>query len=98
MAVLIRNVMPNMTKEQYDEHTPEVLAVVQQQQGFRLHVGFPAPNGGWAVSEIWDTVEDSARNFETNVLPKLPQGVFEDATHEVIENVNVVAARSLISH
>ena len=98
MAVLVRNVMPNMTQQQYEEHSSEILALVQQEQGFQLHVGFPAPNGGWAVSEIWDTPEDAARNFETNVQPKLPRDVFEDATHEVIEDVHVVAARSLISH
>ena len=97
MAVLVRNVMPNMTREQYEEASPKVLALVQKERGFQLHVGFPAPNGGWAVSEIWDTAEDSTRNFETNVLPNVPEGAFNDATHEVIENVNVIAARSQIT-
>jgi len=90
MAVLVRNVMPNMTQQQYEEHSPKVLELVRKAQGFQLHVGFPAPNGGWAVSEMWDTAEDSTRNFETNVVPNLPEGTFDGSTHEVIENINLV--------
>jgi hypothetical protein len=98
MSVLVRNLLPNMTREEYESHSPEVLEKVRQAPGFQMHVGFQPAGGGWAVSEIWDSLQQCEDNFEQNVKPNMPERNFEGMTREVIENINLVTGRALISN
>jgi len=94
MAVLVRNVLPNMSREQYKELSSQVMPAVQAASGFQVHVGFPAPDGqGWAVSEVWDTEDDGRANFESNVMPHFPQGAEVGMSSQVIDDVTIFVAR-----
>lgn len=90
MTVLVRSVLPNMNREQYEEVSSKVMPAVQAAHGFQLHVGFPAPDGqGWAVSELWDTEDDGRTNFETNVMPHFPRGAEVGMSSQVIDDVTI---------
>jgi hypothetical protein len=98
MTVLVRNLMPNMTREDYESSSPMVLEKVRQAPGFQMHVGFQAPSGGWAVSEIWDSLQQCEDNFEQNVKPNVPEEKFEGITREVIQDINLVTGGALVAH
>jgi len=46
--------------------------VLRTQAGFRVHYAQPAADSGWLVTEVWDTREEHAAWFDSNVRPHLP--------------------------
>ena len=86
MAVLIRHRAQDMTTDQYDELSPQLVESVKQQPGFKLHVAF-VDSQGFCVAEIWDSQEQHDAWFNENVVPNVPVPI----TQEVIELHNVAA-------
>ena len=87
MPVLIRHRVDGFTLANYDEISPPLLKLVEQQPGFVLHVAFEDSQGA-CVAEIWETKEQHDAFFNANVVPNVPG----DIQQEVIEVHNLVSA------
>ena len=79
MPVLIRHRAP-MTKAQYDESAPALVALLKQQPGFLVHVAYEDASG-FVVAEVWETQEQHDTWFDANVKPNIPVEI----TQEVID-------------
>ena len=72
MAVLMTAHIPDATQEMIDGMSP-VLQKLPSQQGFVVHANGPV-DGGWRVTEVWDSQADFEAWFEANVKPAFPEG------------------------
>ena len=70
MAVLMTAHIPGGTKEMMDGMRP-LLEPLRGAKGFVIHANGPA-NGGWRVTEVWDSQADFEAWFEANVKPAFP--------------------------
>jgi hypothetical protein len=59
MAIVVRFSPPNMTTERYDPGRAKVVKMIggELPDGCQLHVAFTGSDGGFYVSEIWDSQE-----------------------------------------
>jgi heme-degrading monooxygenase HmoA len=68
MAIVVTIEVPGMTKEQYDQSVTQFGNGVKHATGFIAH-GSGAIEGGYFVTEIWETQEDWERWMRENVMP-----------------------------
>ena len=87
MTVLIRHRAEGMTLAQYDQISPPLLAELEGQPGFVLHVAFE-DSQGFCVAEIWDSQEQHDSYFNAKVVPNVPAEI----TQEVVQIHNLVEA------
>jgi heme-degrading monooxygenase HmoA len=73
--------------EVYDQITERATAPLKASPGFRSHVAYPV-EGGFRVTEIWDSAADHAAFFDSAVKPNVPEGVPLEV--EVIELHNTI--------
>jgi hypothetical protein len=58
----------------YDQIAAGVTGSLRAAPGFRAHAAYPV-DGGFAVTEIWDSAQDHTAFFESLVRPNIPDGV-----------------------
>lgn len=85
MAVLVRVSVAGMETSNYDEAAQGLTALLKQQPGFIMHVGYKTPDG-MGVGEVWESHGQFEKWFDENVRPNVP---FE-MKPEVIELHNVI--------
>jgi hypothetical protein len=72
MAVLMTAEIPGATEEMMDGLRP-LLAKMGDQKGFVVHANGPV-EGGWRVTEVWDSQGDFEAWFDGNVKPAFAEG------------------------
>jgi hypothetical protein len=73
MAVLVNTTL-GLDIAVYDQLAAELTDTVKAAPGFRTHAAYPV-EGGFAVTEIWDSAEDHRSFFDSAVRPNIPDGV-----------------------
>ena len=71
MAVLITDEVPGMTQEAYEGLHAVLDAPGREASGFILHAAGPI-DGGWQITELWESQQDRDAFFEKYVTPLLP--------------------------
>ena len=74
MAILMTAEVPGMTQEMVDGMTAQIEEQQKAQPGFVLHANGQI-DGGWGVTEIWETQENFDSFYESLVKPNLPEGI-----------------------
>jgi hypothetical protein len=86
MAVLVNTTL-GLDISVYDQLTAGLAEPLKAASGFRAHVAYPV-EGGFVVTEVWDSAEDHRAFFESAVKPNVPDGVPLEL--EVIELRNTI--------
>jgi hypothetical protein len=73
MAVLV-NTNLGLDISVYDQLAAGLTEPLKAAPGFRTHAAYPV-EGGFAVTEIWDSAEDHRAFFDSAVKPNIPDGV-----------------------
>ena len=73
MAVLITDEVPGMTRQAYDGLHAVLDAPSREAAGFIFHAAGPI-DGGWQITELWESQQDRDAFFETYVAPLVPAG------------------------
>lgn len=76
IAMLIDN--PDGTQEIYDKVRAQL--GLDAPAGGVLHVAGPAPNGGWRVVEVWESVEAASQFLKERFAPALQAAGFTGET------------------
>ena len=71
MAVLITDEVPGFTKEAYEGVHAVLDAATREAPGFIFHAAGPI-DGGWQITEVWESQQDRDAFFEKYVTPLLP--------------------------
>ena len=71
MAVLITDEVPGMTQEAYEGLHAVLDAPSREASGFIFHVAGPI-DGGWQITELWESQQIRDAFFEKYVTPLLP--------------------------
>ena len=74
MAILMTAEVPGLTQEMADGMTAQLEEQQKSQPGFVLHANGPI-DGGWGVTEVWETQENFDSFYEELVKPNLPEGL-----------------------
>jgi hypothetical protein len=90
MAVLITDEIPGMTQEMYERVHAGLDEPTRRARGFILHAAGPI-EGGWQVTELWESQEDRDAFFDKYVRPTLPPGA--PSPHTTIRQIHTVATR-----
>jgi hypothetical protein len=73
MAVLVNTTL-GLDISVYDQISAGVTDTLKASPGFRTHAAYPV-EGGFVVTEIWDSAEDHLAFFDSAVRPNIPDGV-----------------------
>jgi hypothetical protein len=73
MAVLITDEVPGMTQEAYEGLHALLDESARQAPGFIFHVAGPI-EGGWQITELWESQQDRDAFVAQYVMPLLPAG------------------------
>jgi hypothetical protein len=73
MAVLVNTTL-GLDISVYDQLAAQLADTVKASPGFRTHAAYPV-EGGFVVTEIWDSAEDHRAFFDSAVRPNVPDGV-----------------------
>jgi heme-degrading monooxygenase HmoA len=71
--ILMTSDMPGVTEQDYERLASALLSSLRASDGFISHAAGPV-DGGYRVTEVWESEEAHRAWFETNVLPTLPPG------------------------
>ena len=71
MPVLMTSDMPGTTEEAYDRLAAALLPTLQASPGFIAHAAGPV-DGGYLVTELWESEEAHEDWFARHVRPSLP--------------------------
>lgn len=71
MAVLMTSDMPGTTQEGYDHLAAALLPTLQASPGFIAHAAGPV-EGGYVVTELWESEQAHAAWFAEHVRPSIP--------------------------
>ena len=85
MAVLVKNTVTGLTREQYEGIAAVLIDKLKATPGFIAHYAW-ADEGGVTVVEIWDSAEQHDDWFDNNVRPNLPVEVNPEK-HELVNKV-----------
>lgn len=66
-----RTVLPGVTQEQYDSMHQVFGPLAARAPGFVAHIAGPA-DGGWYMTEVWESKADHERFMNEHVYPTLP--------------------------
>ncbi len=73
MAVLVTDEVPGMTQEMYEAMHAVLAEPGRQAAGFILHAAGPI-DGGWQITELWESQQDRDAFVEKYVMPLVPPG------------------------
>jgi hypothetical protein len=73
MAVLITDELPGMTREMYEGLHAVLEGPTSTAPGFILHAAGPV-DGGWQVTELWESQQARDAFFAEHVVPLMPAG------------------------
>jgi hypothetical protein len=85
----IRTVFAGMTQEQYDAMHAEFAPLASSAPGFVAHIAGPT-EGGWYLTEVWDSKADHERFMQQHVFPKMPP----DAPRPSMEEFDVYSRQT----
>ena len=88
MAVLITTEFPGLTQDMYNGLHAVLDQPARTSPGFLMHCAGPV-DGGWQVTELWESQKDFDTFFTTYAVPLLPAGGALPAT-TVREIVSIV--------
>jgi heme-degrading monooxygenase HmoA len=71
MMILMRSDMPGVTEEDYGHLATALLPALRSSDGFISHAAGPI-DGGYRVTELWESAEAHRAWFEGHVRPLLP--------------------------
>lgn len=71
MAVLMTSEMPGVTQVGYDRLAEALLPVLRSTDGFIAHAAGPV-DGGFRVSELWESEAAYESWFKAHVAPTMP--------------------------
>lgn len=71
MTVLVQNLVPGLTREQYEGIAAALRDKLMASPGFNAHYAYES-EGGMTVVEIWDAATQHDDWFDKNVRPNLP--------------------------
>ncbi len=74
MAILMTAEVPGMTQEMVDGMTQALNEQMKTQPGFVIHTNGPV-DGGWRVTEVWESQDNFNSWYESLVKPNLPEGI-----------------------
>jgi len=75
---------PKFTAENYDQVWEDLQAAgFSHPQGLLSHVGFPSPNGGWMVVDVWES-GDAFAEFGKTLIPIIQKSGVEVPEPKVI--------------
>jgi len=87
MTVLVQNLVPGLTREQYEGIAAALGDKLMATPGFNAHYAYES-EGGMTVVEIWEEATQHDAWFDNNVRPNLPV----DVTPEKHELANKMTA------
>ena len=73
MTVLMTSEMPGVTPDGYDRLAAAQLGSLRATDGFIAHAAGPV-DGGFRVTELWESEDAHATWFDAHVAPTLPAG------------------------
>lgn len=79
MAVLITDEFAGMTQEMYDGLHAVLDESSRSSPGFIAHAAGPT-DGGWQITELWESQDDRDAFFEKHVTPLMPAGALRPST------------------
>jgi hypothetical protein len=71
MAVLVTTEIPGLTQEAYERMHAVLDEPGRRSPGFILHAAGPI-DGGWQITELWESRQDYDAFFERYVTPLIP--------------------------
>lgn len=71
MTVMMNSEMPGITQADYDHLAVALLAKLQGAAGFISHAAGPV-QGGFLVTELWESEDAHSAWFEAEVRPSMP--------------------------
>ncbi len=71
MTVLMTSEMPGLTRDGYDHLAAALLPTLQSADGFIAHAAGPV-EGGFRVTELWESEDAHTTWFTAHVVPTLP--------------------------
>ena len=86
MAVLISGQVKGQTQAGYDQILTEVHEVLTKEPGFIMHYAHPV-EGGWLVTEIWESKSDADKWFAKYVVPNLPPGIHPKRSYQELHSI-----------
>jgi hypothetical protein len=86
MAILVSSKVAGQTKEGYDGVLTAVRESIKKAPGFIMQCAHPA-EGGWYVTEIWESKKDADRWFAEYIVPNIPPGVHPKRSYQELYNV-----------
>jgi len=90
MTVLMTSEMPGTTREQYDGLAAALLPTLQATSGFISHAAGPV-EGGYRVTELWESEQAHQAWFSAHVAPAMPAGATPPRI--TIQQITTVATR-----
>lgn len=87
MAVLVQNLVPGMTREQYEGIASTLIDKIKAVPGFLAHYAYE-DDGGITVVEIWEEAAQHDEWFNNYVRPNLTVEVIP-VKHELANRVTV---------
>jgi heme-degrading monooxygenase HmoA len=73
MPIMMTSDLAGATHDDYEHLAAALLAALKAADGFIAHAAGPI-EGGYQVSELWESEEAHHAWFETHVIPSLPAG------------------------
>lgn len=74
MAVLVTAEVKGQTQEGYDGMFAVLSEGLKQAPGFILHSAHPV-DGGWRITEVWESKTNADQYFAKHVAPNLSPGI-----------------------
>jgi hypothetical protein len=95
MAITISSFVKGQTLEGYESVLNAVRDVVKVAPGFIMHYAYPG-EGGWHVTEIWESKKQADQWFAKYVVPNLPQGVHPKRSYYELHSLVVPDAKVMV--
>ncbi len=86
MAILMTAEVPGMTQEMVDGMSAHLEEQRKAQSGLVIHTNGPI-DGGWCVTEVWESQENWNSWYEGAIKPNLPKGMEPRITTRELHNV-----------
>jgi hypothetical protein len=89
MTVLMTSELPGLTQEGYDHLAAALLPVMRSTDGFIAHAAGPV-DGGFEVTELWESEAAHEAWFTAHVAPTMPAGApVPQVTYRPVVNVTL---------
>lgn len=87
MTVLMTSDMPGTDQDGYEQLAAALVPTLQASPGFIAHAAGPV-DGGYRVTELWESEEAHRAWFATHVRPTMPEGApAPSITYRPITNI-----------